>query len=330
MRLARWVFCVCVLMSASTGAPAVQGEADGSAFEPVRTATPHSALFGLAFDGERGIAVGIKGAIIESSDGGRTWEPVKGPGSGALLAVAARGGRAVAVGLSGAVFTSSRSGEWTAATSGVTQRLLGVDMNASGLAVAVGEFGTVLVSNDWGATWVRKAPDWSALATRDNPGFAEPMIYGVAVADSGALTLAGEFGLIARSNDAGASWRVVTPPRAGVPTLNALHMREPGRNSYAVGQEGEIQVSADGGETWMRCTSSTPLNFLGVAATDNGEEVVVTGMRVMYRSRNNGVTWEHVTSGDARSDWYQAVRAVPGRNEIYAVGHSGRIIKFTF
>lgn len=317
------------MVFASSAVRAVQGEAAGAEFEAVHSGTPHAALFGLAFDGDRGVAVGIKGAIVESTDAGKTWAPIERPGTAALLAVAARGGRAVAVGLSGVVFVSTEPGKWTPGNSGVTQRLLGVDINASGLAVAVGEFGTVLISNDGGATWAPRAPDWSTLATRENPGFAEPMVYGVAVADSGAVTVAGEFGLIARSDDGGASWRIVSPPKAGEPTINALHMAAAGSNSYAVGQQGEILVSADGGETWMRCTSATKLNFLGVAATGSGE-VVITGMRVMYRSRNNGLSWEQITSGDARSDWYQAVRAVPGRNEMYAVGHSGRIIKFAF
>ena len=210
---------------------------------------------------------------------------------------------------------------------GVKERLLGVDMNASGLAVAVGAFGTVIVSGDWGRSWVSKAPDWSVLATPDNPGFAEPMVYGVAVSDADVITLVGEFGLIARSVDKGETWRIVAAPQPGVPTLNAVHIGNAGENSYAVGQEGTILTSGDGGETWMHCTSNTKLNFLGVTASKKGK-VVVTGMRVMYRSTNNGMTWEEITSGDARSDWYHAARTVTGTDQIIAVGHSGRVIAF--
>ena len=324
---AQWVCLACALAWGAVHAAAGAKSGPVAVYTAVHQGTPHSALFGLDFDGERGLAVGLKGAILESKDAGKTWSPVKSPTRTALLAVAASGGRAVAVGLSGVVATSTMNEPWKVATSGVTQRLLGVDMNATGLAVAVGAFGTVVVSRDWGNTWQSKAPDWSVLATRENPGFAEPMVYGVAVGGEGAITLVGEFGLIARSNDGGDTWRILSAPQSGVPTLNAIHLGDPGQNSYAVGQEGAIRTSSDGGETWVNCTTGTKLNFLGVAATASGE-IVVTGMRVMYRSRNAGMSWEEVLSGDARSDWYQAARTVPESGRLFAVGHSGRVIEF--
>lgn len=327
MRVALRVFAGCVMGFGALGI-GVAGAGEAAAdFEAVLTGTPHSALFGLDFDSDRGIAVGVKGAIFESRDAGKSWDRVNSPTRDALLAVTVRGGKAIAVGLAGIIATSDGGPSWTLAKSDVTQRLLGVDMNASGLAVAVGEFGTVLLSRDSGRSWQRQGPDWSVLATRENPGFAEPMMYGVAVSDSGVIMLVGEFGLIAKSDDGGQTWRILIPPRPGEPTLNALHVGAPGQNSYAVGQQGEILVSADAGETWMKCSSTTKLNFLGVSASPTGE-VVVTGMRVMYRSRNNGLSWEEITSGDARSDWYQSVRVVPATSRFFAVGHSGRIVRF--
>ena len=95
---------------------------------------------------------------------------------------------------------------------------------------------------------------------------------------------------------------------------------------YAVGQQGELLVSPDGGESWGRCTTTTKLNFLGVSASSAGE-VVISGVRVMYRSVNGGMTWDSVRDGDATTDWYQSVRTEPASGKIFAVGHSGRIIR---
>jgi hypothetical protein len=67
-------------------------------------------------------------------------------------------------------------------------------------------------------------------------------------------------------------------------------------------------------------------NFLGVAASPDGH-VVVTGMRVMMRSENAGMSWEAVEEGDTTTDWYQAVRTESSSGHIIAVGHSGRIIQ---
>ena len=308
----------------------VSDQSQVSVYEAVRTETPHSALFGLDFDGDHGVVVGIKGfspVILESSDGGATWRDAESPSESPFLSVAIEGGKAVAVGVSGAVATAQASQKWAQVESGVSERLLGVDMNAAGLAVAVGAFGTVLRSVDWGKTWESKPPDWGELATRENPSFAEPTIYGVHVTDSGQITLAGEFGLIARSDDEGENWRILTAPKAGSPTLNAVLIGEAGKYSFAVGQEGLILKSRDAGETWIRCRVRTGHNFHDIAVSENGE-VIVTGMRVMYRSTNGGKSWREIRSEDARSDWYQSVSVAPSTGRIYAVGHSGRIIQF--
>jgi photosystem II stability/assembly factor-like uncharacterized protein len=192
---------------------------------------------------------------------------------------------------------------------------------------AGGQFGTLLKSTDGGNSWASTAPDWASMASEDHFGTDEPNIYSVVVDDSGQITIAGEFGLIMRSADGGATWRVLRPIDPNASTLNALYLapRDQG-NSYAVGQEGELLTSTDGGESWARCDTGTKLNFLGVTASPTGQ-VVVTGMRVMYRSENSGMTWKQVEEGDTITEWYQAVRTVPTTGKIMAVGHSGKIIQ---
>lgn len=298
----------------------------GGVLKTIIEGIPHSALFGLALDSGSGTAVGAGGSIFESTDGGATWKGVdKSPTTLALLAVARRGDKAIAVGQAGAVVTRDGSG-WKAIDSGVPARLLSIDMNSSGLAFAGGEFGTLLKSTDGGATWASSAPEWASMASAEHFGTGEPMVYAVAVQDSGQITVAGEFGVMLRSNDAGATWRVLRPINPEAATIHALHLAPKGQNSYAVGQTGELLISVDEGETWGKCDTGTELNFLGVAASQSGQ-VVVTGMRVMYRSENNGMTWTQITEGDTRTDWYQAVRTDQGSGRILAVGHAGKIIQ---
>ena len=108
-------------------------------------------------------------------------------------------------------------------------------------------------------------------------------------------------------------------------TLHALFIQGQG-TSYAVGQEGELLLSTDGGENWSSRRIATDLNFLGISAAPNGN-VVITGMRVMYRSQDAGKTWQPVLEGDTTTDWYQTVRTEAKTGKMYAVGHSGRIIR---
>jgi photosystem II stability/assembly factor-like uncharacterized protein len=288
---------------------------------------PHSALFGLSFDQGKGVAVGAGGDIMTSEDGGVTWKHnAEAPTSLALLSVSRRGSHVVAVGQAGVVAVMD-NGKWKTATSGVTARLLSVEVNSSGLAIAGGEFGTLLKSTDGGNTWASTAPDWAGMASAEHFGTGEPMVYAVAVSEAGVVTVAGEFGVMLRSEDAGTTWRVLRPVNPEEATIHALSLVDKGQgNSYAVGQTGELLLSSDGGETWMKCDTGTDLNFLGVAASPNGQ-VVLTGMRVMYRSENFGMTWSKIEEGDTITDWYQSVKTEAGSGRILAVGHAGKIIQ---
>lgn len=289
---------------------------------------PHAAFFGLSFEGSKGVAVGAGGAIYESVDSGQTWKPVRhGLTELALLAVDKRAGRTVAVGQFGLVMVEDGQGQWSKIDTDFKSRMYSVGLSPSGMAVAVGEFGTVLKSADSGKTWSSVAPDWSALADPDAPGTGEPSLFSVQVSDTDVITIAGEFGVMMRSTDAGSTWQMLRPVKPKAPTIFAMHLVPQGQgSSFAVGQTGELLVSSDGGATWGRCTSQTSMNFLGVAASPSGQ-VVITGMRVMMRSLNGGMTWNPVVEGETTTDWYQAVRTVPGSGQIMAVGHAGQIIQ---
>lgn len=306
----------------------VGSEPDTKLIKTLTQGIPHDAFFGVSLDAGKGVAVGAGGAIFESADAGIKWAKVQhGLTDLALLAVDRRGPHTIAVGQTGVVLIEESPGKWAKIDSGDPNRLFSVSVNTSGLAVAVGEFGKVLKSEDGGRTWSPAAPDWTAFADQESFGTGEPNMYSANVSESGEITIAGEYGVILRSKDKGASWRVLRPVTPGVPTIFAMHVAPAGQgNSYAVGQDGAMLISADGGVTWMQCTMSTKLNFLGVAASPDGH-VVVTGMRVMMRSQNGGMTWEAVEEGDTTTDWYQAVRTETSSGRIIAVGHSGRIIQ---
>jgi len=289
---------------------------------------PHAAFFGLSFDAGKGVAVGAGGVIYESGDAGGTWAPVKQSESQlALLAVDRRGAHTVAVGQMGEVLVEDAPGNWKKYDSGVPNRLLTVSVNSSGLAVAAGEFGTVLKSTDGGHSWSASPPDWASMADKDTFGTQEPTIYAAHVAENGEVTIAGEFGVIMRSADGGASWHPVRPIQPKAPTLFAMQIVPAGEgNSYAVGQTGEFLVSADGGEHWDEKRRGTSANLLGIAASKSGE-VVITGMRTMMQSDDSGATFYFLDNDDTTTEWYQAVRTEPTTGRILAVGHGGRIIQ---
>jgi len=289
---------------------------------PVVTGTAHQALFAVALDREQGLAVGAGGEIVTTRDGGRTWQPAEGsPTDKALLGVAVGGERAIAVGQSGLILLRDATGAWKTAASGTEERLFAVDFNGSGVAVAVGAFGKILRSSDGGANWSSVAPAWADGGYTEQG--LEPHLYAVDVAADGTVTCAGEFGLVLRSTDGGATWQVL---RKGEASLFALDLRDDGVG-YAVGQGGTILRTTDGGATWASVPSGSQANLLGVHSAPDGR-VVVTAMRDMLAS-DDGLAWHRVEGADFGSAWYTGVVMTGSGASAAAlvVGHSGRIVR---
>jgi photosystem II stability/assembly factor-like uncharacterized protein len=226
----------------------------------------------------------------------------------------------------GEVLVEDAPGKWKKYDSGVPNRLLTVSVNSAGLVVAAGEFGTVLKSSDGGHSWASCAPDWASMADKDTFGTQEPTIYASHVSENGEVTIAGEFGVIMRSADAGATWQPVRAVQAKAPTIFAMQIVPAGEgSSYAVGQTGEFLSSADGGAHWTETRRATSANLLGIAASKSGT-VVITGMRTMLQS-DDGTKFWFLDNDDTTTEWYQAVRTESTTGRILAVGHGGRIIQ---
>lgn len=282
----------------------------------------HDALFAVCLKGKEGLAVGADGILVESHDSGVTWEKAPKPiADMALLGLSCEAHDPITVGQGGVIFIR-KDGKWNRVDSGTDQRLLSVASNASGLAVAVGGFGTVLLSKDAGATWESAGIDWSTI-TDDG---AEPHVYDASISGAGVITIVGEFGLVLRSEDTGATWRTVNK---GDSSLFSLHFRDDD-NGFAVGQEGTILKTVDGGLTWVAQAVKSNANLLDVWSSPAGK-VVVTGIRALLRSDDDGATWRSVKDGDIPIAWYQAVAAAElpdgASQNVVMVGRSGRIVQ---
>ena len=281
----------------------------------------HDAMFAINFDGANGIAGGAPGRIFNTADGGKTWSADKGfPTPLAVFGADIKGTHAIAVGQMGIVFTRDGKEAWKPADSGTKERLMNVSLNSKGLAVAVGAFGTVIKSADGGATWQAVPPDWKPYLSPDqiDQGI-QPHMSAVQVGEDGAITIAGEFSLILRSTDGGATWKALNKGEA---TVFALDLRPDGIG-YAVGQDGLVLRTHDGGATWTKLTTPTKANLLGVRS--QGASLVVSAMHDMLVSGDDGQNWRQLQAPDVQAAWYSGVGVA--NSTFIAVGFSGRIIK---
>jgi photosystem II stability/assembly factor-like uncharacterized protein len=283
---------------------------------------PHDALYDVCFQDQKGLAVGVAGTVLSTADAGLSWQPGTPLSDKALLGVSCSGKGAIAVGQEGTIQVQSASGEWQMVSSGSEQRLLSVDSNNQGLAVAVGGFGAVLRSVDAGASWEPISFDWEAILN----DFLEPHIYDVAVFDDNTIMVVGEFELILLSADGGDSWEVVNKADS---SLAGIYFSDR-QTGYVAGQDGKVLKTVDGGLTWQS-TGEVPTRENLLDVWSSGQDVLITGIRTLLRSRDAGVSWESVTEGDISVKWYQSVKgtSVDGgaSNNIVMVGHSGRIIQ---
>lgn len=317
------------LLGASLGLPALAATAtatatpaaDAAGVKQLRHGTRHDALYDVAFEGQRGIAVGAFGSVLASADGGATWQVQPFPMKHlALMSVAMREGKCIAVGQTGLVFTAPDCKTWQAVPPVTQSRLLAVAMNRQGLAYAVGGFGTILRSTDWGQSWTVQKVDWSGIT----PEGAEPHLYDLHVGEDGAVTAVGEFELVLRSGD-GQQWKAL---HKGERSLFGLAVLDGGQ-MYAVGQSGALLSSTDAGTSWTSRKTGTAAILTGVHATATGE-VLASGINALVRSRDAGASWNAVQSKLVRNAWYQALAVstgAGGQQRLIAVGAGGSILQ---
>jgi photosystem II stability/assembly factor-like uncharacterized protein len=279
--------------------------------------TAHQALFAVAAERSDAIAVGAAGEILQSGDGGASWSPAASVPTGlGLLGVAMSSGHAIAVGQMGTVLLREGNGPWTAARSPVHERLFAVALNAHGAAAAVGAFGTIIRSADQGRSWAQVAPDWSGYSADGE----QPHLYDVAIDDAGAITVVGEFGLILRSTN-GHDWKTL---HKGDASLFALDLRADG-GGYAVGQNGTVLHTGDGGATWQAQRSGTQAILLGVRSAGGGA-AIASGMHDMLATGDEGSNWASMSDPRFASSWYEGIASADAGHAWLVVGNAGQVL----
>lgn len=307
------------LLAVNFSALAVDVTRADASVEVIQRGTVHQGLFAIDLDGQTGVAVGEAGGAQETTDGGKTWSTLTLPTDRALFGVAVRPDRSIAVGQAGTILVKEKSGEWQKVDSGTERRLLGVDSNPDGIAVAVGEFGTLQLSSDGGRSWSGIAPAWSRIETENG---AEPHLYAVDVSSGTkpVITATGEFGLVLRSSDKGRTWTVQNKAQS---SILAIQIREDGIG-FAVGQDGYALKTTDHGAKWSVLDLGSKAILNGIHSSTEGR-VVITAMREMFVSSDDGVSWQRLKDVEVTTAWFVGIDA--SGPSVIAVGQGGTILK---
>ena len=289
------------LGTALFGAVALGAVDDVSWSDPAPRA-PESLLLDVASVGGTTIAVGERGHIVRSRDGGGSWEQMKVPTRATLTGIyMLSADRAVAVGHDAVILLTEDGGEtWELVFSAPEEErpLLEVWFSDDQHGMAVGAYSLFIETEDGGRTW-----EFSELTMAKEP--AEP-----ASEDPDASEVEGE-----EEDDWGDEL---------IEDFHLHHMaRSPSGRIYLAAEAGSIYGSDDGGQSWRRLESPYEGSYFGSLPLD-GDRVLLFGLRGhLFRSDDSGSSWVEIETGTV-SMLNAAVRRSDG--SIIVVGLNGTVL----
>lgn len=253
------------LVATATGGTGRGAAAERSVKSPLAS---RSLLLDVSARGGQHVAVGERGHILVSRDGGTSWTQADVPTRALLTGVFMQDGRlGWAVGHDQVVVRTRDGGlSWERVNQAPEKErpLLDVWFADSRHGLAVGAYGGLLATSDGGDTW-------EARPVNGDDDFHLNQI--VSAAD-GSLYLAAEAGHLYRSEDGGGRWQPLPSPYQGS-FFGLLPMTD--GSLLAFGLRGHLYRSPDRGRTWKRIETGTEATLTS-ALQLGPERFVVAGM----------------------------------------------------
>jgi photosystem II stability/assembly factor-like uncharacterized protein len=281
-------------------------------------AAAHSVLLGVTKAGDRLVAVGERGIIVYSDDGGRNWKQAQVPTSVSLTNVKFPTPKiGYVIGHGGMVLKTEDGGEtWVRQLDGLTLAKLAMDYAQAAAASAmkkeaadkliaaagrlekdgpdkpfldmyfenettgfvVGAYGLIFRTTDGGKNWT----PW--MDHTENPGGLH--FYGIA-AQGDSMYLAGEQGMFLRSTDKGNKFTRVETPYKGTYFTIAVF---PTGEILLGGMKGNAYRSTDQGKTFKQVMVPIPVSFAAMCMMSDGTLVIANQAGMLMVSTDKGAT----------------------------------------
>lgn len=248
-----------------------------------------------------------------------------------LSGVAVQGTTVLAVGARGTVLVSRDGGKnWTQASVPLGADLTTVRFSAPGVAWALGHDAVLLRTNDSGSTWVRVLDGrmvvalmhkhYTSLAAAGNAGATELLseleratgqsatpgvlpypFLDIRIGADGVGFLAGAFGLLLHTADGGKTWEPWLEKAANDRRMH-LYALEQGADGaiYLAGEQGLLRRYDRAGARFTELASPYTGTFFGLKAS--GASLAAFGLRGnAFVSGDNGASWKAVPLGGSAS-----------------------------
>jgi photosystem II stability/assembly factor-like uncharacterized protein len=248
-------------------------------------------LFSVTFPTEQnGWACGRWGTVVNTSDGGMTWIHQNTGTDFTLSSIYfVDPHHGWAVGDEGIINHTTDGGKtWEKQKSPVPFFLMDVYFETPLKGWIVTERTHILFTEDGGKTWGLQFSD------------EDYILKAVSFCDALHGWAVGEYGYIYHTNNGGATWEKQagyfdisesTGEVEGGTFLFDVVAVDP-QTVWAVGIDGYVIKTADGGKTWQEVETSAPKTQLFCVASDKKSRILIGGNGVFLSSTNMGFTWK--------------------------------------
>ncbi len=296
-----------------------------------------SLLLDVTRAGNNIVAVGIKGHILVSRDGGKTWEQGDVPvitNLNAVHFVSEQKGWAVG---HDQVILHTRDGgsTWEMQHSNIKDDDPNTDVNEAwnsrsktplmdvyfandAEGWAVGAYGMMLKTTNGGRSWKRVVmPNLDPNREEWDPVELEFHLNAITATPNGEIYIAGEAGTVYRSPDMGQSWEALITPYSGSFYGIVVTNKDV---VIAFGLRGNMFSSKDKGQIWKRVDSQTDQTLLGAAYSTQDDTMLLVGTKGAVLYSGDGGQRFDIRTRKNRIDMVAATTTADGNIAIVGFG----------
>jgi photosystem II stability/assembly factor-like uncharacterized protein len=306
-----------------------------------------------ALSKDRAFVVGYGGKILETTNGGFSWDTRTSGTDLALYAVRFTDDQHGFIsGQDGLILRTDDGGKaWQKQESNAIFQdkdgskqplfLFGLYALDANNAWAVGDRSILTSTHDGGRTWTaRKVPMEADMTGGESLAAADPIFYDVKFTDAQNGWIVGEFGKIMHTSDGGETWHEqekTLMEGSGIfdlldlPTLYGVHMMDT-QHGLAAGIEGRIARTDDGGQRWAfeQIEVEYPLvdPLFRVIQLPSGEGWAVGAAGEVVRRHPEETAWKRAKLGQDVLTWLRGLSFSDAQNG-WLVGGYGLIYRTT-
>ena len=306
-----------------------------------------------ALSKDRAFVIGYGGKILETTDGGNTWEGRPSGTDVALYAIrftdtqhgfiSGQDGLILHTDDGGKTWQRQESNAIFQDKEGTKQPLFLFGLYAidNDHAWAVGDRSILTSTSDGGKTWrARKVAMEADISGGESLAAADPVFYDIKFVDAQNGWIVGEFGKIMHTSDGGETWHEQEKTLMegtgifdllDIPTLYGVHMMD-AQHGVSSGIDGHIARTNDGGQTWRfdQLEVEYPLidPLFEIVELPNGDGWAAGAAGEVVRKPPGETVWRRAKLGQDILTWLRGISFSDEKNG-WLVGGFGLIYRTT-